>query len=272
MGGKSTTGGKTTTQTKRPFLSEDSHACFNHFSKLVADTPADRAERLNADPDIVRVNLGRGVDAVRPHLDQVAKELPLLDPNEFLELPSLSLALGFAVDRIFTPASPQEIRARQVTLRPVRSQTLRYLEVAAELGLVPADRVQNIRANTGPLDEARDGVAIAALFSEFADSLADKHPFTAEALERLAADGNWLIIQLQPSGATAEKTERSPDGVLRDQLWTDLLRRYDLLYQAGVAIWGRRKVDEHIPSLHSRASTTASKAAPATPPTPPKTP
>lgn len=212
------------------------------------------------------------MDAVRPHLAQVRKALPLLDVNDFLELPSLALGLGLAVDRIFVPASPQEIRARQASLRPVRSQALRYLEVAAELGLVPGDRVKKIRANTGPVDEARDGVAIAALFIDSEAALAGKHPFSAGALEQLGDDGNWLISQLLPSGATAEKTERSPQAVVRDQLWTDVLRRYDELYQAGVAIWGRRKVDEHIPALHSRvsaaAATAASKAVPTTPATP----
>src|SRR4051794_32990721 len=87
--------------------------------------------------------------------------------------------------RVFTPASPQEVRARQARLRPVRRMALGYLEIAAEMDLVPVARVKAIRANTGPLDEARDGVAIVALFRDHAAALAGKHPFNEEALAQL---------------------------------------------------------------------------------------
>ena len=246
-----------------PFHSSDAEACFAHFSKSVAAIPTEAIEILNADPDIVRINVGRGVDAVRPHPDQLTKSLPLLDQNRFLELPSIALALGVSVSRIFEPASPQEIRARQQSLRPVRSMTLAYLEIAGQLDLVPAEDVKHIRANKGPLDEAYDGVAIVAMFVKFEPKLAGKHPFTKEALQQLADDANWLIKQLMPAGAVSGKTERNADTVLRDRLWTDLVSRYDDLYQAGVAIWGRRGVDDHIPALHSRATASKVAAAPA---------
>jgi hypothetical protein len=118
-----------------PFLSEDSEACFKHFSKLVAATPADALEPYNADPEIVRVNVVRAVDAIREHLTHITKALPLANVAELLELPSLTLALGFGADKVFTPASRQEIRAHQATLRPARSLTLRYLEIVGELGV-----------------------------------------------------------------------------------------------------------------------------------------
>jgi len=247
--------------TPAAFVSEDSEACFKHFSPLVAATPEDALERYTADPEIVRVNLVRGVDAVRPHLDHIAKALPLVPTADLLELPSLALALGFAANRVSTPASRFEIRARQDSLRPMRSMTLLYLEVAADLGLVPKDRVKNIRAERGPIDEARDGVAIVACFHDNAKHLVNKHPFTNEALAKLAEDGNWLLKQLLPTGATAEKGATSPDTLVRDQLWTEVVRRYDLLYQAGMAVWGRRGVDAHIPALQSRV-VTAPAAAP----------
>jgi hypothetical protein len=251
-------------KTASPFLSEDSEACFKHFAPLVAATPPDALDAYNADPEIVRVNIVRAVDAIREHLDHVTKALPLVNVTELLELPALALALGFAADKVFSPASRQEIRAHQATLRPARLLTLSYLEIAAALGLVPADKVQNIRAGKGALDEARDGVAIVATFNENAKALSGKHPFTAESLARLAEDGNWLIKALLPTGARPDKAEANPDAVVRDQLWTELLRRYDVLYQAGMVIWGRRKVDAHLPALQTRLAT--AKAAPAAPP------
>lgn len=248
-----------------PFLSEDSEACFKHFSALVAATPADALDAYNADPEIVRVNVVRAVDAIRDHLAQIAKALPLVNVAELLELPSLSLALGFSADKVFTPASRQEIRAHQATLRPARSLALRYLEIAGELGIVPADQVQNIRTGKGSLDEARDGVALVSMFNTFAKALAGKHPFTTEMLTKLAEDGNWLIKALLPAGAKPGKAGANPDVVVRDQLWTEVLRRYDVLYQAGMVIWGRRKVDAHLPALQTRL--TAPRAEPAVSPT-----
>jgi hypothetical protein len=38
--------------------------------------------------------------------------------------------------------------------------------------------------------------------------------------------------------------------------------RYDDLYQAGMAIWGRRGVDKHLPALRARAVTKAAPGAP----------
>lgn len=243
------------------FVSEDSEACFKHFSALVATTPEDALERYSADPEIVRVNLVRGVEAVRPHLDHITKALPLINIAELLELPSLALALGFAADRVFTPASRQKIRAHQESLRPMRSQALLYLEIAAELNLVPADRVKKIREGRGPVDEARDAVAIVACFRENAKALLNKHPFTEEALAKLAEDGNWLLKQLLPSGATPEKGTPGEDTLVRDRLWTEVVRRYDVLYQAGMVVWGRRGVEAHIPALQSRLVSAPAAAA-----------
>ena len=239
------------TKIAAPFISEDSEACFKHFCTLVASTPADALEPYNADPEIVRVNIVRAVDAIRAHLDHIAKALPLVNIPELLEMPSLALALGFGADKVFTPASRKEIRARQASLRPMRSLTLRYLEIVGELEIVPADQVQNIRTGKGSLDEARDGVGLVAMFNTFAKVLSGKHPFTTEMLTKLAEDGNWLIKALLPTGARPGKAETNPDALVRDQLWTELVRRYDVLYQAGMVIWGRRQVDANLPALQT---------------------
>lgn len=246
-----------------PFTSESAEACFLHFSKIVSGSPAPETGRWNADAELLRVNVCRGVEAILPHLDTVAKTLPLLDRNRLMELPALARALGFAADRVFVPASAGEIQARQRRLRPTRALTLAFLEVAAGLGLVPAARVAKIRAGKGPIDEARDAVAIAALFNEHAGALANKHPFSKASLDQLAEDGDWLLAQLLPASAAPEKAEKGEDARVRDQLWNELRARYDDLFQAGVAVWGRRGVEDHIPALRARAATPKSKASPA---------
>lgn len=68
----------------------------------------------------------------------------------------------------------------------------------------------------------------------------------------MGEDGQWLLEQLVPKGAKPEKTGPSEEVLVRDRLWTALNRRYDDLYKAGVEVWGRRHVDEHVPSLYAR--------------------
>ncbi len=239
-------------QAATPFESIDPAAAFAHFAPLVADIAESDLDAWNADPEIVRVNARRAVDAVAPHWAHIEKALPLVSVPKLIEIPSLALALAFAAGRVFTPASPQEIRAYQASLRPARRLVLQQLEIFAELAMVSRDRVRDIRADKGPVDEANDAIATVALFRENAAAWKNKHPFHDTFLDKLADDGQWLLGQLLPKGAKPEKDGPSDDALTRDRLWTELNRRYDDLYKAGVEIWGRRKVDEQLPSLLTR--------------------
>jgi hypothetical protein len=71
----------------------------------------------------------------------------------------------------------------------------------------------------------------------------------------LADDGQWLLGQLVPKGAKPEQTGPSDDVIVRNRLWTELNRRYDDLYKAGVEVWGRRQVDAYMPTLLTRVVT-----------------
>ena len=228
-----------------PFETTDAEAALQHFAPLVANIPDEQLDAWNADAEIVRVNARRAVEALAPHWGQVEQSLPAVSIPMLKEMVALALALSAAAARVFVAASPHEIRAHQSTLRPARRLALKQLEIFAELDLVPADRVRAIRENTGPVDEAQDAIAIVGIYREL-------HPFDDAYLAKLAADGNWLLQQLVPKGATTGKTGPSAEALLRDRLWTELNRRYDELYKAAVVIWGRRKVDEHMPSLMTR--------------------
>lgn len=249
-----------------PFETDDPALAFAHFAPLVVNIPESDLDVWNADADIVRVNARRAIEAIAPHWTRVEQALPLVSVTHLKEIPALGLAVAFAADRIFKEASPQEIRAHQATLRPARRLGLEQLGIFAELGLVSADKVRSIRADRGPVDEANDAVAIVALFRENDASWKNKHPFSPAFLQKLAADGQWLLGQLVPKGATAEKAGPSADVLARNRLWTELNRRYDELYKAGVEVWGRRKVDLHLPTLLTRIVTkTLPDDAPSTP-------
>ena len=118
----------------------------------------------------------------------------------------------------------------------------------------------------GPVDEARDGVACVSVFRDNAASVAGKHPFDDAWLAELAADSNWLLEQLRISGAKVDKPAKSADSLVRDQLFTEIVRRYGQGKKVAVERWGWKRVDEHYPSLFAReVAAPGAAAAPAAP-------
>lgn len=256
-----------TAGTPAPFVSGDSAAAYNHFLPIVAKIDEADLEAWNGDADLVLVNVTRAVAAVEPHLDGIHEVLPRVKVHELRELPALARALGFAVRRVVGPASKQEIAEAQARLRPLRAVSLLQMEVLAhpEVGKIPSERVKAIRTGNGAMDEANDAVDLAALYGEFEAQIAGLHSIRKEQLEKLKTLGEFLISNLTPAGAAPVRSAGpSEEARVRDRFWTLVIRRYDELYGVGVQIWGRRKVDQHIPALLARAATTP--AAPVAPP------
>lgn len=235
------------------FTTSDANEAYRHFlPRVQAEVPADRAEICRLSIELVRANVDRGVRAILPQLDRVREKLPLCPIDDVLELPSLALGLVAAAGRIATAASEREIEARLEKFRPMRDLTLRQLEIFADLKLVPRQRVAAIRRGSGPVDSARDGVDIAGMFHELADTLDGKHPFSPDYLAVMAEHASWLLVQLRPRGAQQKPSERSPEAVVRDQFWTVINQRYDHLREAGVAVFGLRQLDAHVPPIGAR--------------------
>ena len=257
---------KKTPKPPAPFTTSDGHAAFEHFVPVVsafaaADVPVARGK----DPSLAQHNVGVGCDVMAPHLDAVASKLPGgVTVTELRELPTLMLALVYARGRV-GHAPPSGIEERLAQVSAPRDQTLRYLEVAADRGLVPAGRVEAIRAGTGKLDKARDCVAIAGMFAEYAATLAGKHPFSAAELDLLATHGAWLVAHLKPVGAK-DPFERAPEALLVDRFWKEVERRYDALRLAAAHVFGGLGgVDSHMPMLMTRARVKAKAPAAAGP-------
>jgi hypothetical protein len=268
----------TNTETTRQFVSptlEDPRLAFESFLPLAQALPEAEVEVCRAEVPIVRVNASRGVDAILPRIAEIIAKQPDLVVGELLEVKPLALALVYADDRIPLANSQGEIAERLGRVRMLRELTLQQLEIFGALGLVPADRVRAIRAGTGPLDTARDAVAITGMFVEFAEAVSGKHPFTPEHFTTLSTEGSWLVRELQPQRAIRVKDERDGAAVIRDRLWTLLQRRYEALREAAVVLFGLRRLDEYVPLLQARqvAARTPSPTPPSppSPPTPPTT-
>jgi hypothetical protein len=78
-------------------------------------------------------------------------------------------------------------------------------------------------------------------------------------LTEMSMLGSELLLVLRPKGAAparAETTEALREAQdIRDRLWTLLDQIYDLMMSAGIELVGRRKVEQLVPPLQSRAYT-----------------
>lgn len=256
----------------RAFTTSDPAEAFRHFRPLAEKEALGGDASLRHDPALGLYNIDLGLSALRPRLAELHAKCPVLDIASLLELPALALALIHATDRVpSSTASVGEFDAALRRLHPLRGSTLGYLEIAAELELVPAGRVRAIREGSGPLDAARDALAIVALFDEYSEALKARHPFTRSQFTALAETGRWLLSNLTPGGARSVAAARSPEAMLRDRIASMLGRRHDDLRTAGVVIFGIDLVDHFVPPLWSavrRVSEVTTEPAPAPQPAP----
>lgn len=236
------------------FTTDDAREACAHYESAALATFS-RKIPYNADLDLVPSNVERTVAALRSHLSR--PDVTAVERKAVLELPTLVLALVHAESRCVEATSPKSIADAQSVLRPLRQATLNYLEAASSevCGLVPVERVREVREGKGQIDEARDAVNIAALFKEFAATLAAKHPFTPTQLATLEAKGVFLLRALSPVDApVAKPSEPSPEVSLRDGLWTLIDEAYDHALLVAAKVWGVRNVGANVPSLLARAA------------------
>ena len=248
--------------TQTPFTNTDGRAAFLHFLPLAeARIAAGKLPRPARDVSLVRTNVERGVAALLGRKDAVLAKVPSADFASLQELPALAAALDFAASRVPTELSDGEIAALLAEVRPIRKQALAQLDIFAALGLVPADRVATIRAGTGPIDTARDAVAIVGLFEEFSASIGTKHPFTEEHFATLTRTGNALLRVLVPEAAKEGPATMGSEAAVRDAFYGELLERYETARELGVLVFGIKELDAHLPLAHARVAAKPKKPA-----------
>lgn len=218
-------------------------------------------------------NLQQGVASIEPYAAQLRKEVPGLPLAELLALPDLGLALIFASEQA-EPANQAQNRLDLARLRELREPMLYIAEGLAMLGLVPEKTVQAIRAGSGAMDAARDGIALCALYRAHAAALAGKHPFTQQDFDELSELGERLTRTIVPEGSrpAARRRNRQEAQDLSNRLYTLLVLRHQELRKAGYYLFGP-ELDTKVPSLAARRATPkAKKPAPAKPAAPAPTP
>jgi hypothetical protein len=239
---------------KAAFTDETPAKAFEHFRSIAAKVPTADLPVFTGQPLVMRANILTAFDAVTPHLPVAVTALREPRLQEIFELPALVMGLDFAVGRVpIAKLSAGEINKMLAEGAPWRELMLTFLEVAAHplLGLVPRERVAAVRAGHGKLDQAQDFVAIPGLFTEFSASIAGKHPFPADKIDLLATLGGTLVTQVRPGKAIAEVAKRSAESILRDQMASLVIDRYDRLQVLAAVAIGKRRADELLPALRA---------------------
>ncbi len=229
------------------------------LAKKAAKIPAERVIPCRSDIALAAANVRTGYAAVfgapedperAARIEALKKALPEIDMKAVVELLDVARALLLAAQRA-APASAPTIEDKLGVVSKHREPMLTTAEVLAKKGFLDKDVVAKIRAGSGKLDMAQDGVALADLYTRFAGDLAGRHPFTTAEITELREAGEWLVDNLTPAGARKPKSKPTEAEELRDRVWTMLVARHADLRMCGYWLH-RDEIDEHVPKLLSR--------------------
>jgi hypothetical protein len=195
---------------------KDSLASFERYSEIARrELGSEDVGPCNAPLDVLLTNVQAALDAVLPFRDKIVERYPSTDFARFEAMPSIARAVILASTLASTSASEaRQIAAKLAELRVWRPLLLAQLELLAHprVGLASQKEVAAIRAGVGALDEARDAVALAALFTRDRAKLAGKHPFSDETIQEVRALGDWLLSQLRSSRSAIDSPAKALRG------------------------------------------------------------
>ncbi|HEX4515506.1 MAG TPA: hypothetical protein VH054_18295 [Polyangiaceae bacterium] len=205
---------------------------------------------FRADASLAYHNVDAGVTAVLSQRALLDARVKSIDWTGLAALPRLALAVCFAHSQVVTatPAA-SDLPSLLARGRALRKLLLDAASALATAGLLPAAKVDAIRAGTSSLDSARDCVDLAAVFRANAARLKGKHAVTNEQIGDAATVGTELIKLLKPV-----KKEKAPELAssqdARDKLWSLLCERHVEARRLGMFVWVD-DVDAHVPSLQA---------------------
>jgi len=243
---------------------------YAHYLPLAQKLAPSEVESPRLEVALALHNVKLGVAAVTPFAARIKAELPKVSLADLLALPDLAEALLYAQSQIVVPVSSPDRPEQLRRLRELREPMLLIAEGLALLGLLPMERVKQIRSGTGSYDAAKDGIALEALYREHQAKLAGKQPFSSAQLDEIARLGSELVRDITPRGGRPKSVEPSASADLRDRFATLLCRRHAELRRVGYYLFGDA-VSDHVPALQSRERSSKPTAAthPAAPtPTP----
>ena len=203
--------------------------------------------------DVVRQNARFGMASVAPHHETLKAMFITYVPAE----PRLTVLLDALHDATLKIA--QERAKTKVNLPMVtriwedRAALMPRADTGAAHGLVDPAEIERIHAGAGPIDAARDIIAIAALAKASPEIKAKM--FGADRLDERVARAHAYLRMATPSG-TAELPNLPLSNAIDHQarLWTLVLAQHAELWRHAANIFGR-EADAHVPALNSRLVT-----------------
>ncbi|HSN97013.1 MAG TPA: hypothetical protein VLS89_01910 [Candidatus Nanopelagicales bacterium] len=178
-------------------------------------------------PDLVLANIKNAERYVAARRDDIQEHFPRVNIAHFDGIGRLALGVKFAA-MVAEGSGPSESEVSVVLgeARELRGKLLPAVGALAASGLVPQATYERIARGRGTRDVAEDCVGLAQVFREGGAALDGKHPVTPDQIERAALVGSWLLQQLRPAEARAEKAPKPEAVEIRNQMATLLSERY----------------------------------------------
>jgi hypothetical protein len=247
-----------------PSETQEMSVSYQAFVPEAKALPAEEIVPLKADPILAYNNVKKAAKGLftEANLKKLSQKGVLEERiKKMQQAPTIAQAVIYAyleAERVAL-REPAETSAKITRASNLRKAHLLLAESLVLFGLLKESEVTQIAEGSGSgIDLANDCTMLSALFTRNADTLQKKLPTTPELLTEMSVLGSELLLVLRPKGASPERavaTEALREAQdIRDRLWTLLDQVYDLMMSAGIELVGRRKVEQLVPPLQSRAA------------------
>lgn len=207
---------------------------------------------INVDiPRAVSIALG-AVGPIAEHRQRFMNELPMLPIQYVDRLKTYALAAWYAHLLALPTASPDNpVKPLIEEAGPLREGLLVAAEALAYRGVLDKERVAEIRSGQGHVDTANDLVALAMLFTQNWNKVANKTAVELAEVERASVLGPELLVALGEREVSKDKPADDPAKV-RVRAFSLLWKAYDQCRRGlTFLLWGERDVSEIAPSFFS---------------------
>lgn len=237
----------------------DSHrACFDRWSPVAMEIPTDEVLVPTVDGALAQTNAVTGLQRLREHHEAV-QQIPTVKHGLVWGLEEIAFAYLFAVSlwRTNGKENSQPIRPLLKQVRADRRRLLTIARAALELQVIAPGRVAHVGKGFGNTAFIRDVLDLIVVLREEAPRLVSESGLVGPAW-LAEAEARALEAQNHSRPVGAPRPPRQvPEQIaklqlLRNQLWTLLVRAHDEALLAAAHIVGPRRMEELVPPLGYR--------------------
>jgi hypothetical protein len=225
---------------------------------LAEALPVDEVRSPNGEGSLVVANAHTIQANLAPHQPALAA-MTHVDRELVDGIHSLALAYSFAAAlwRVTQPQPKPALGERMRSVRRSRNLLLHVARAASVKGWVSEKTLEAVEEGRGPVDAVQDVATLGAILRRDAPAVLAAGGFISEQelaeAERLAAE---VAAELRPS--SAPRPAPIPDAhvaavtLMRNRLWSLLVKAHEQCQLAAASLVGMRRVTELVPGLVSR--------------------